>query len=144
MTIFDETLETTDPEIFRVVQQEAQRQEDHIELIASENYASPAVLAAQGSVLTNKYAEGYPGKRYYGGCEYVDIAEQLAIDRAKELFKAGYANVQPHSGAQANAAVFLATLQPGDAILGMRLSDGGHLTHGSKVNISGKYYSAAS
>ena len=144
MTIFDETLETTDPEIFRVVQQEAQRQEDHIELIASENYASPAVLAAQGSVLTNKYAEGYPGKRYYGGCEYVDIAEQLAIDRAKELFGAGYANVQPHSGAQANAAVFLATLHPGETILGMRLSDGGHLTHGSKVNISGKYYDAVS
>jgi len=144
MTIFHNTLETTDPEIFRVLQQEGQRQEDHIELIASENYASPAVLAAQGSVLTNKYAEGYPGKRYYGGCEYVDIAEQLAIDRAKELFKAGYANVQPHSGAQANAAVFLATLHPGDTILGMRLSDGGHLTHGSKVNISGKYYDAAS
>jgi len=144
MPIFTENLETTDPEIFRVLQQEGQRQEDHIELIASENYASPAVLAAQGSVLTNKYAEGYPGKRYYGGCEYVDIAEQLAIDRAKELFKAGYANVQPHSGAQANAAVFLATLHPGETILGMRLSDGGHLTHGSKVNISGKYYDAVS
>src|SRR6187401_1647789 len=133
-----------DPELETALKNERQRQEDHIELIASENYASPRVLEAQGSVLTNKYAEGYPGKRYYGGCEYVDIAEQLAIDRAKELFKAGYANVQPHSGAQANAAVFLATLQPGDAILGMRLSDGGHLTHGSKVNISGKYYSAAS
>jgi len=144
MPIFTDTLETADPEIFRVLQQEGQRQEDHIELIASENYASPAVLAAQGSVLTNKYAEGYPGKRYYGGCEYVDIAEQLAIDRAKELFKAGYANVQPHSGAQANAAVFLATLHPGETILGMRLSDGGHLTHGSKVNISGKYYDAVS
>ncbi len=143
MTIFTNKLETTDPEIFQVLQQEGQRQEDHIELIASENYASPAVLAAQGSVLTNKYAEGYPGKRYYGGCEYVDIAEQLAIDRAKTLFKAGYANVQPHSGAQANAAVFLATLHPGDTILGMGLSDGGHLTHGSKVNISGKYYDAA-
>ncbi|MDP1535596.1 MAG: serine hydroxymethyltransferase [Burkholderiales bacterium] len=144
MTIFTNKLETTDPEIFRVLQQEGQRQEDHIELIASENYASPAVLAAQGSVLTNKYAEGYPGKRYYGGCEFVDIAEQLAIDRAKELFKAGYANVQPHSGAQANAAVYLATLHPGETILGMRLSDGGHLTHGSKVNISGKYYDAVS
>jgi len=144
MTIFTNKLETTDPEIFRVLQQEGQRQEDHIELIASENYASPAVLAAQGSVLTNKYAEGYPGKRYYGGCEHVDVAEQLAIDRAKELFKAGYANVQPHSGAQANAAVFLATLHPGETILGMRLSDGGHLTHGSKVNISGKYYDAVS
>lgn len=144
MTNFSQKLEITDPEIFRVLQQEGQRQEDHIELIASENYASPAVLEAQGSVLTNKYAEGYPGKRYYGGCEYVDIAEQLAIDRAKELFKAGYANVQPHSGAQANAAVFLATLHPGDTILGMRLSDGGHLTHGSKVNISGKYYDAVS
>ncbi len=144
MTIFTNKLETTDPEIFRVLQQEGQRQEDHIELIASENYASPAVLEAQGSVLTNKYAEGYPGKRYYGGCEHVDVAEQLAIDRAKELFKAGYANVQPHSGAQANAAVFLATLHPGETILGMRLSDGGHLTHGSKVNISGKYYDAVS
>ena len=144
MTIFTNKLETTDPEIFRVLQQEGQRQEDHIELIASENYTSPAVLEAQGSVLTNKYAEGYPGKRYYGGCEHVDVAEQLAIDRAKELFKAGYANVQPHSGAQANAAVFLATLHPGETILGMRLSDGGHLTHGSKVNISGKYYDAVS
>ncbi len=142
MTIFTKNLETSDPEIFRAIQQEEQRQEDHIELIASENYASLAVLAAQGSVLTNKYAEGYPGKRYYGGCEYVDIAEQLAIDRAKKLFKAGYANVQPHSGAQANAAVYLAALHPGDTILGMRLSDGGHLTHGSKVNISGKYYDA--
>ena len=124
--------------------QEAQRQEDHIELIASENYASPAVLAAQGSVLTNKYAEGYPGKRYYGGCEFVDIAERLAIERARTLFGAGYANVQPHSGAQANAAVFLAVLKPGDTILGMRLSDGGHLTHGAKVNLSGKYYNAVS
>ena len=144
MTISTQNLQTTDPEIFDVLQREGQRQEDHIELIASENYASPAVLEAQGSVLTNKYAEGYPGKRYYGGCEHVDVAEQLAIDRAKELFKAGYANVQPHSGAQANAAVFLATLHPGETILGMRLSDGGHLTHGSKVNISGKYYDAVS
>jgi len=144
MSLSNRTLETTDPELFRAVSQEAQRQEDHIELIASENYASPAVLQAQGSVLTNKYAEGYPGKRYYGGCEYVDIAETLAIERAKALFKAGYANVQPHSGAQANAAVFLAVLKPGDTILGMRLSDGGHLTHGAKVNISGKYYNAVS
>ena len=144
MSIFANRLQTIDPEIHQAIEQEAQRQEDHIELIASENYASPAVLAAQGSVLTNKYAEGYPGKRYYGGCEFVDIAEKLAIERAKELFKAGYANVQPHSGAQANAAVFLATLKPGDSILGMRLSDGGHLTHGAKVNISGKYYNAAS
>ncbi len=144
MTIFTENLESGDPEIFLAIRQEEQRQEDHIELIASENYASPAVLAAQGSVLTNKYAEGYPGRRYYGGCEYVDIAEQLAIDRAKKLFKAGYANVQPHSGAQANAAVYLAALHPGDTILGMRLSDGGHLTHGAKVNISGKYYDAES
>ncbi len=144
MSLSDSSLETTDPELFRAISQEAQRQEDHIELIASENYASPAVLQAQGSVLTNKYAEGYPGKRYYGGCEYVDIAETLAIERAKALFKAGYANVQPHSGAQANAAVFLAVLKPGDTILGMRLSDGGHLTHGAKVNISGKYYNAVS
>ena len=144
MSLSNLSLETTDPELFRAVSQEAQRQEDHIELIASENYASPAVLQAQGSVLTNKYAEGYPGKRYYGGCEYVDIAETLAIERAKVLFKAGYANVQPHSGAQANAAVFLAVLKPGDTILGMRLSDGGHLTHGAKVNISGKYYNAVS
>ena len=123
MSIFANRLQAVDPDIYHAIEQEAQRQEDHIELIASENYASPAVLAAQGSVLTNKYAEGYPGKRYYGGCEYVDIAERLAIERAKELFKAGYANVQPHSGAQANAAVFLATLKPGDSILGMRLSD---------------------
>ena len=144
MSLSNLSLETTDPELFRAVSQEAQRQEDHIELIASENYASPAVLQAQGSVLTNKYAEGYPGKRYYGGCEYVDIAETLAIERAKALFKAGYANVQPHSGAQANAAVFLAVLKPGETILGMRLSDGGHLTHGAKVNISGKYYNAVS
>ena len=142
MSISSSTLQAVDPELHAAIAQEAQRQEDHIELIASENYASPAVLEAQGSVLTNKYAEGYPGKRYYGGCEYVDIAERLAIGRAKELFKAGYANVQPHSGAQANAAVFLAVLKPGDTILGMRLSDGGHLTHGAKVNLSGKYYNA--
>ncbi len=144
MSLSNSKLETTDPELFQAIRQEAQRQEDHIELIASENYASPAVLQAQGSVLTNKYAEGYPGKRYYGGCEYVDIAERLAIERAKALFGAGYANVQPHSGAQANAAVFLAVLKPGDTILGMRLSDGGHLTHGAKVNVSGKYYNAVS
>jgi glycine hydroxymethyltransferase len=142
MPIAPSTLQTVDPELHAAIAQEAQRQEDHIELIASENYASPAVLEAQGSVLTNKYAEGYPGKRYYGGCEFVDIAERLAIERAKALFKAGYANVQPHSGAQANAAVFLAVLKPGDTILGMRLSDGGHLTHGAKVNLSGKYYNA--
>ena len=119
---------------------ENQRQEDHIELIASENYASPAVMAAQGSQLTNKYAEGYPGKRYYGGCEFVDVAEQLAIDRVKKLFGAEAANVQPHSGAQANQAVFFAALKPGDTILGMSLPHGGHLTHGSPVNISGKWF----
>jgi glycine hydroxymethyltransferase len=131
-----------DDELWSAIQGERQRQEDHIELIASENYASPRVLEAQGSVLTNKYAEGYPGKRYYGGCEYVDIAEQLAIDRAKALFDADYANVQPHSGSQANAAVYLALLQPGDTILGMSLADGGHLTHGAKVNFSGKLFHA--
>src|SRR5881394_1004029 len=134
------TLHEVDPELWAAVQQENQRQEDHIELIASENYASCAVLAAQGSQLTNKYAEGYPGKRYYGGCEYVDVAEQLAIDRAKKLFDAEYANVQPHSGAQANQAVFFAALKPGDTILGMSLPHGGHLTHGSPVNISGKWF----
>ncbi len=132
----------TDPQLWTAIQQELQRQEDHIELIASENYASPAVLQAQGSVLTNKYAEGYPGKRYYGGCEYVDVAEQLAIDRAKELFRAEYANVQPHSGSQANAAVYLAMLAPGDTILGMSLAHGGHLTHGAAVNFSGKMFRA--
>jgi glycine hydroxymethyltransferase len=132
----------TDPQLWTAMQQELQRQEDHIELIASENYASPAVLQAQGSVLTNKYAEGYPGKRYYGGCEYVDVAEQLAIDRAKELFRAEYANVQPHSGSQANAAVYMAMLSPGDTILGMSLAHGGHLTHGAAVNFSGKMYRA--
>jgi len=139
-----DTLETFDEEIWDVVSKEYHRQEEHVELIASENYASPRVLHAQGSVLTNKYAEGYPGKRYYGGCEYVDIAEQLAIDRAKTLFGAGYANVQPHSGAQANQAVYYATLHPGDTILGMSLGHGGHLTHGSKVNISGRYFDAVS
>ncbi len=131
-----------DDELRDAIQGERQRQEDHIELIASENYASPRVLEAQGSVLTNKYAEGYPGKRYYGGCEFVDIAEQLAIDRVKQLFGADYANVQPHSGSQANAAVYLALLKPGDTILGMSLADGGHLTHGSKVNFSGKLFNA--
>jgi glycine hydroxymethyltransferase len=131
-----------DPELQRALDGERQRQEDHIELIASENYASPRVLEAQGSLLTNKYAEGYPGKRYYGGCEFVDIAEQLAIDRAKKLFGADYANVQPHSGSQANAAVYLALLSPGDVILGMSLDHGGHLTHGAKVNFSGKLFHA--
>jgi glycine hydroxymethyltransferase len=142
MTINRETLENFDPKIATVLSNEALRQEEQIELIASENYASPNVLRAQGSVLTNKYAEGYPSKRYYGGCEVVDIAEELAIERAKELFNAGYANVQPHSGSQANAAVFLALLKPGDTILGMSLSHGGHLTHGAKVNFSGKQYNA--
>lgn len=131
-----------DAELWQAIQHEQQRQEDHLELIASENYASPRVLAAQGTVLTNKYAEGYPGKRYYGGCEYVDIAEQLAIDRAKQLFGAAYVNVQPHSGSQANAAVYMALLQPGETVLGMGLPHGGHLTHGSKVNFSGKLYNA--
>jgi glycine hydroxymethyltransferase len=131
-----------DPELQRALDGERQRQEDHIELIASENYASPRVLEAQGSLLTNKYAEGYPGKRYYGGCEFVDIAEQLAIDRAKKLFAADYVNVQPHSGSQANAAVYLALLSPGDVILGMSLDQGGHLTHGAKVNFSGKLFRA--
>ena len=135
-------LQHTDPELWSAIQQENRRQEDHIELIASENYVSPAVLEAQGSQLTNKYAEGYPGKRYYGGCEFVDIAEQLAIDRAKKLFGAGYANVQPHSGSQANQAVYMSVLQPGDTILGMSLAHGGHLTHGAAVSSSGKLYRA--
>jgi len=135
-------IEGFDPELAQAIADEARRQEDHVELIASENYASPRVLEAQGSVLTNKYAEGYPGKRYYGGCEYVDIAEQLAIDRCKQLFDADYANVQPHSGSQANQAVYFALLQPGDTILGMSLAHGGHLTHGAKVNLSGKIYNA--
>jgi glycine hydroxymethyltransferase len=131
-----------DPTLHAAVEGERQRQEDHIELIASENYTSPRVLAMQGSVLTNKYAEGYPGRRYYGGCEFVDVVEQLAIDRARELFNADYANVQPHSGSQANAAVYLALLAPGDTILGMSLDHGGHLTHGAKVNFSGKLFHA--
>jgi len=136
------TLAEFDPEIATAINKEAQRQEAHIELIASENYASPCVMEAQGSVLTNKYAEGYPGKRYYGGCEHVDVVEQLAIDRAKKLYGADYANVQPHSGSQANSAVYMALLQPGDTVLGMSLADGGHLTHGAKVSFSGKIYHA--
>jgi len=131
-----------DDALAQAMARELQRQEDHVELIASENYASPRVLEAQGSVLTNKYAEGYPGKRYYGGCEYVDVAEQLAIDRVKQLFGADYANVQPHSGSSANIAVYMALLQPGDTVLGMSLAHGGHLTHGAKVNFSGKTYNA--
>ena len=138
------TLAQSDPDLWAAIVAETRRQEAHIELIASENYASPAVLEAQGSQLTNKYAEGYPGKRYYGGCDYVDIAEQLAIDRAKQLFGAGMANVQPHSGAQANQAVFFATLKPGDTVLGMSLPHGGHLTHGSPANQSGKWFKAVS
>jgi glycine hydroxymethyltransferase len=135
-------IEGYDPELARSIAQECQRQEDHVELIASENYASPRVLEAQGSVLTNKYAEGYPGKRYYGGCEYVDIAETLAIERVKKLFGADYANVQPHSGSSANIAVYMALLNAGDTVLGMSLAHGGHLTHGAKVNFSGKSYNA--
>src|SRR5271156_6255186 len=136
------TIAGFDPELAKAIADERNRQEDHIELIASENYTSPRVLEAQGSVLTNKYAEGYPGKRYYGGCEFVDVAEKLAIDRAKILFGADYANVQPHSGSQANAAVYLALLNPGETILGMSLDHGGHLTHGAKVNFSGKLFKA--
>ena len=138
------SLAQADPEVFAAVEAEHQRQEDHIELIASENYTSPAVLAAQGSQLTNKYAEGYPGKRYYGGCEHVDVVEQLAIDRAKALFGADAANVQPHSGASANQAVFLAFLKPGDTIMGLSLAEGGHLTHGMPLNLSGKWFNVAS
>ena len=138
----NETIAGFDAELAQAMADEARRQEDHVELIASENYASPRVLEAQGSVLTNKYAEGYPGKRYYGGCEYVDIAEQLAIDRVKQLYGADYANVQPHSGSQANQAVYFALLNPGDTILGMSLAHGGHLTHGAKVNASGKLFNA--
>ena len=139
-----QSLEQSDPEICNVIRQEARRQEDHVELIASENYASPAVMAAQGSLLTNKYAEGYPGKRYYGGCEFVDVAENIAIERAKRLFGAPWANVQPHSGSQANQAVYTSALKPGDTLLGMSLAHGGHLTHGSPVNLSGKLYRAVS
>ena len=145
--MFDRTASTVanvDPEIWAAIQNENRRQEDHIELIASENYASPAVMAAQGSQLTNKYAEGYPGKRYYGGCEYVDVAEQLAIDRVKQIFGADAANVQPHCGASANEAVFLAFLKPGDTIMGMSLAEGGHLTHGMPLNMSGKWFNVVS
>jgi glycine hydroxymethyltransferase len=142
MTMFDRqnTLAKTDPELWAAIQNENKRQEDHIELIASENYTSPAVMQAQGSQLTNKYAEGYPGKRYYGGCEFVDVAEQLAIDRVKALFGAEAANVQPHCGASANQAVFLAFLKPGDTFMGMSLAEGGHLTHGMALNMSGKWF----
>ena len=135
-------IEGFDDDLFQAIEAEKRRQEEHVELIASENYTSPRVLEAQGSVLTNKYAEGYPGKRYYGGCEFVDQVEQLAIERAKQLFGADFANVQPHSGSQANAAVYLALLEPGDTVLGMSLADGGHLTHGASVNFSGKLYHA--
>jgi glycine hydroxymethyltransferase len=142
--MFDQNLTIAgyDDELAAAIEEEERRQEEHIELIASENYASPRVMEAQGSVLTNKYAEGYPGRRYYGGCEYVDKAEQLAIDRVKQLFGADYANVQPHSGSQANAAVYMALVQPGETVLGMSLAHGGHLTHGAKVNFSGKLFNA--
>jgi glycine hydroxymethyltransferase len=142
--MFDQSMhiEGYDDELWAAIQNEERRQEEHVELIASENYTSPRVMQAQGSVLTNKYAEGYPGKRYYGGCEFVDIAEQLAIDRAKALFGAAFANVQPHSGSQANAAVYMALCEPGDVVLGMSLAHGGHLTHGAKPNFSGKLYQA--
>jgi glycine hydroxymethyltransferase len=136
------TIKNFDPELSLAIQQEEKRQEEHLELIASENYTSPCVLEAQGSVLTNKYAEGYPGKRYYGGCENVDIVETLAIERAKKLFNAAYANVQAHSGSQANAAAYMAMMNPGDTLLGMSLADGGHLTHGAKVSFSSKEYKA--
>ncbi|WP_377155318.1 serine hydroxymethyltransferase [Roseateles sp. UC29_93] len=139
-----QTLANVDAEVFAAIQQETRRQEDHIELIASENYTSPAVMEAQGSQLTNKYAEGYPGKRYYGGCEYVDIVEQLAIDRLKQLYGAEFANVQPNSGSQANQGVFFALLQPGDTIMGMSLAEGGHLTHGMALNMSGKWFNVIS
>jgi glycine hydroxymethyltransferase len=144
--VFDRSvgIDRVDPELWNAIRQENQRQEAHIELIASENYASPAVMAAQGSQLTNKYAEGYPGRRYYGGCEYVDVAEQLAIDRLRTLYGADAANVQPHSGAQANQAVFLAFLKPGDTIMGMSLAEGGHLTHGMPLNMSGKWFNVVS
>ena len=140
MFITEKNLKEFDPELWNSINNETARQEEHIELIASENYTSKSVLEVQGSVLTNKYAEGYPGKRYYGGCEHVDVAESLAIDRAKELYGAAYANVQPHSGASANSAVYLALCEAGDSILGMSLDHGGHLTHGAKVNFSGKTY----
>ena len=136
------TIKAVDPELWRAIERENRRQHDHIELIASENYVSPAVMQAQGSQLTNKYAEGYPGRRYYGGCEFVDIVDQLAIDHVKDLFGAEYANMQPHSGSQANQAVYQAVLKPGDVILGMSLAHGGHLTHGAPVNVSGKLFRA--
>jgi glycine hydroxymethyltransferase len=142
MAISHTNIASFDPALWDAMRAEMRRQEEHIELIASENYVSPCVLEAQGSILTNKYAEGYPHKRYYGGCQYVDIAEELAIERAKRLFHADYANVQPHSGSQANAAAFMALLEAGDTILGMSLAHGGHLTHGAKVNFSGKLYHA--
>ena len=138
----DMSIADFDADLYAAMQSEATRQEEHIELIASENYTSPRVMEAQGSVLTNKYAEGYPNKRYYGGCEYVDVVEQLAIDRACELFGATYANVQPHSGSQANAAVYMALCKPGDTVLGMSLAHGGHLTHGASVSFSGRIYNA--
>jgi len=138
------TLANVDPEVSAAIQQETVRQQEHIELIASENYTSPAVMEAQGSQLTNKYAEGYPGKRYYGGCEYVDVVEQLAIDRLKQLFGAEAANVQPNSGSQANQGVFFAVLKPGDTIMGMSLAEGGHLTHGMPLNMSGKWFNVVS
>ncbi|MEM7344440.1 MAG: serine hydroxymethyltransferase, partial [Chloroflexota bacterium] len=140
MQAADELLAQADPDLLAAIQKERGRQRDQIELIASENYVSSAVLAAQGSVLTNKYAEGYPGHRYYGGCEFVDLAEELARERAKEIFGADHANVQPHSGAQANAAVYLGILKPGDTVLAFKLDHGGHLTHGMKINYSGHYY----
>src|SRR6187402_3074910 len=138
------SIESFDPDVAGAIDAERRRQEDHLELIASENYTSPRVLEAQGSVLTNKYAEGYPGKRYYGGCEYVDVVEELAIERAKQLFGANYANVQPNSGSQANQGVFFALLQPGDTIMGMSLAEGGHLTHGMSLNMSGKWFDVVS
>ncbi|MFO0151919.1 MAG: serine hydroxymethyltransferase, partial [Burkholderiales bacterium] len=138
------TIAAVDPDLWSAIQSENQRQQDHIELIASENYTSPAVMEAQGSQLTNKYAEGYPGKRYYGGCEYVDVVEQLAIDRIKQLFGAEAANVQPNSGSQANQGVFFALLNPGDTIMGMSLAEGGHLTHGMPLNMSGKWFKVVS
>src|ERR1700694_4539367 len=144
MTAMPKTLAEQDPEISAAIAAEARRQSDNLELIASENYTSEAVLEAQGSLLTNKYAEGYPGRRYYGGCEFVDIAETLAIERAKKLFGADWANVQPHSGSQANQSVYVSNLKPGDTVLGMSLAHGGHLTHGSPVNLSGKLYNFVS
>ena len=139
---FEDSLSKTDPELYKAINDELKRQQEHIELIASENIVSQAVLEAQGSVLTNKYAEAYPGKRYYNGCEHVDVAENLAIERLKKLFDCKFANAQPHSGAQANGAVFLALLKPGDTIMGMSLNSGGHLTHGSKASVSGKWFNA--